>query len=185
MSKKIVIQRKRNFFAVEGEGEQSFIKFLQQISDQNEIHVHLDCEVLSGGGYKTMLERAISYRARNEKKKGKAKESILIVDTDRAEKNEDPWSIEQLTTKANRNTFVVCLQQPNLEGLLFRMLPGNDKVTPNATTVHKQLLKEWQAYQKPADARTLINKFSFNDLHRVANSDNHLKKLLLKIGLLR
>jgi hypothetical protein len=185
MSRKIIFQRKRIFFAAEGEGEQSFIKFLQQISDQNEIHVHLDCEVLCGGGYKTMLERAISYRARNEKKKGKAKESILIVDTDRAEKNDDPWSIEQLNSEANKNNFTTCFQTPNLEGLLFRMLPGNEKLTPNASSVHKQLTKEWQTYNKPADCRTLMSKFSFDDLQRIARVDNHLRKLLIKIGLLR
>ncbi len=184
MPKNMRIQRKRIYFAVEGEGEQSFIKFLQQISDQNKLHVHLDCEVLSGGGYKKMLDRAIIYRSRTEKKKGKAKESILIVDTDRAEKNDDPWSIEDLTTEANKNTFTVCLQQPNLEGLLLRMLPGNEKLMPNVSTVQKQLSKEWQNYNKPADARTLMNKFSFDDLKRVARSDSYLKNLLIKIGLL-
>lgn len=184
MSRKIVIQRKRIYFAVEGEGEQSFIKFLQQLSDQNNIHVHLDCEVLSGGGYKTMLERAVTYRSRREKYKGKAKESILIVDTDRAEKNDDSWSLEQLTKEANKKGFAVCLQKPNLEGLLLRLLPKNEQLTPSASTAHKQLLKEWQNYQKPADSRMLVSKFSFEDLQRVAKSDHHLKNLLIMIGLL-
>ncbi|OGV28536.1 MAG: hypothetical protein A3E88_07405 [Legionellales bacterium RIFCSPHIGHO2_12_FULL_35_11] len=93
--------RKRIYLAVEGESEQSFIKFLQQISDQNNIHVHLDCEVLGGGGYKTMLQRAITYRLRRERYKGKAKISILIVDTDRADKDEDGWTLKKLTSEAN------------------------------------------------------------------------------------
>lgn len=184
MARKKINQRKRIFFAVEGEGEQSFIKFLQHLSDQNQIHVHLDCEILSGGGYKTMLDRAITYRSRKEKYKGKAKESILIVDSDRAEKNDDPWSLRQLTTKASENNFTLCLQTPNLEGLLLRMLPGNEQSTANPATAYKQLSKEWQNYKKPADSRTLMNKFSFADLQRVARLDNDLKKLLVKIGLL-
>ncbi len=98
--------RKRIYLAVEGEGEQSFIKFLQQLSDQNSIHIHLDCEVLSGGGCKTMLERAVIYRSRREKTKGKAKNSILIVDTDRADKNDDGWSLEQLISEAKRDKVV-------------------------------------------------------------------------------
>jgi len=183
MSRKIIIQRKRIYFAVEGEGEQSFIKFLQQISDQNNIHVHLDCEVLSGGGYKAMLDRAIIYRSRKDKYKGKAKESILIVDTDRADKKDDAWSLEQLITEANKNDFTVCLQKPNLEGVLLRMLPGKEQLSPNASSAHKQLIKEWQHYQKPADSRTLMNKFSFEDLKRAAKSDTHLMNLLIKIGL--
>lgn len=184
MNRKIITQRKRIYLAVEGESEQSFVKFLQQISDQNNIHVHLDCDVLGGGGYKTMLERAIAYRARREKSKGKAIMSILIVDTDRADKNEDGWLLEKLVVVANKNHFVVCLQKPNLEGLLLRMLPGNEHSYANAFSVHHQLLKVWSNYQKPADTRTLMNKFSHSDLIRAAKSDPHLSNLLLKIGFL-
>ena len=67
MTKKLIIQRTRHFFAVEGEGEQSFIKWIQELSDQNELHVHLDCEVLKGGGYKTMLKGAIRCQKRKER----------------------------------------------------------------------------------------------------------------------
>ncbi|MHB1949673.1 MAG: RloB domain-containing protein [Gammaproteobacteria bacterium] len=183
MSKKIIIQRRRIFLAVEGEGEQSFIKLLQQFSDQNNIHVHLDCEVLNGGGYKVMLERAVSYRSRKEKYKGKAKESVLIVDADRADNKDDPWSLEQLTKKASQKGFAICIQKPNLEGLLLRMLPGNDQLSPNAATAHKLLTKQWQNYQKPADTRTLMSKYSYEDLIRASRSDQHLKDLLIKIGL--
>jgi hypothetical protein len=184
MPRRIIIQRKRFLLAVEGEGEQSFIKFLQQLSDQNKIHVHLDCVVLSGGGYKIMLDRACNYRVRREKSKGKAKGSILIVDSDRGEKNEDAWSLERLTAEVNKNNFTLFLQKPNLEGLLLRMFPGNESLFLNASTVHQQLLKQWQKYQKPADSHTLMNKFSFVDLQRAAKYDNSLKELLIQIGLL-
>lgn len=184
MTTKIIIQRKRIYLAAEGEGEQSFIHFLQQICVKTNIHVHLDCDVLNGGGYKTMLERAITYRSRKEKYKGKAKKSILVVDTDRADKKDDGWSLETLAKEANKKRFAICLQKPNLEGLLLRMLPGNEQLSPNASSAHKQLLKEWKNYQKPADGRTLMNKFSFEDLKRAAKADKHLKDLLITIGLI-
>jgi len=175
--------RKRIYLAVEGESEQSFIKFLQQISDQNNIHVHLDCEVLGGGGYKTMLKRAITYRSRREKYKGKAKISIFIVDTDRADKDEDGWTLKKLTSEANKNHFDICFQKPNLEGLLLRMFPGNEDVYVSASSANRQLLKAWHNYQKPADSRTLMNKFSHDDLVRTAKSDSDLRGLLIMIGL--
>jgi bisphosphoglycerate-dependent phosphoglycerate mutase len=59
MTKRIIQQRKRIFIAAEGESEQSFVKWLQQLSDQQRLHIHLDCQTLEGGGYKTMLERAV------------------------------------------------------------------------------------------------------------------------------
>lgn len=55
MRKKIIQQRTRYFLAVEGESEQSFIKWLQNLADQNGLHVHLDCQPLGGGGYEMML----------------------------------------------------------------------------------------------------------------------------------
>src|SRR3990167_5050644 len=164
--------RKRIYLAVEGESEQSFIKFLQHVLDQNNIHAHLDCAVLGGGGYETMLKKAIIYRARKEKSKGNAKISILIVDTDRADTNEDGWSLEQLVLEAKKNNFAVCLQRPNLEGLLLRMLSENERSITIASSAHKKLLAVWKDYQKPADARVLINKFSGEDLIRTAKYDS-------------
>ncbi|TAK77237.1 MAG: hypothetical protein EPO11_02875 [Gammaproteobacteria bacterium] len=179
MTRKIILQRKRIFIAVEGEGEQSFIKFIQQLSSQQGLHVHLDCEILKGGGYKTMLERAIRYRSRKERYKAEA--SILLVDADRAEKD-DGWSLEQLRAEAQKNKIDICLQTPNQEGLFLRLLPGKQHLRPNANTAHRDLCKEWHDYQKPIDARTLMSKFSLDDLLRVANVDKDLKLLLTKIG---
>lgn len=184
MTRKIIAQRKRIYLAVEGEGEQSFVKFLQQLSDQKNIHIHLDCEVLSGGGYKTMLERAVIYRSRREKIKGKAKISILVVDTDRAENNDDGWSLEQLLLEAKKHNFDTWLQKPNLEGVLLRMLSQDEPPPSTAYSAHNQVLRKWSSYKKPADTRTLMNKFSYDHLVRAARSDEHLNNFLNKIGLL-
>ena len=62
MTRKIIKQRQRIFIAAEGESEQSFVKWLQQLSDEKELHVHLDCLALNGGGYKPMLEKAARER---------------------------------------------------------------------------------------------------------------------------
>lgn len=54
--------RTRFFMAVEGEGEQGFVKWLQMLTDNKKISIHLDTLVLNGGGYKTMLDSAITER---------------------------------------------------------------------------------------------------------------------------
>jgi len=36
--------------------------------DQKNLHVHLDQEVLNGGGYKSMLKKARCYRKNRERK---------------------------------------------------------------------------------------------------------------------
>lgn len=180
MTKKILQQRVRIFFSVEGESEQSVIKWLQELSEQKGLHVHLDCQVLGGGGYSSMLDSTVHYKKRKERYK--AKNSILLVDADRAERD-DGWSLSQLRQAASKHKIIVCILQPNLEGLLLRLMVGNENLQPSAATVQQQLRKVWSNYKKPADARTLASKFCLSDLLRVARVDVELKKLLETIGL--
>ena len=178
---KIIQQRKRIFIAGEGEGEQSFVKWLQRLSDQNGLHVHLDCQPLGGGGYKTMLEKTVHECKR--KGRSSAKSFILLVDSDRAERGDDGWSLLQLKQEASKHKINVCVQNPNQEGLLVRMMPGNESLQPNIAKVQKQLRSIWPDYQKPVDAQTLASKFTLGDLLRVARVDLELKLLLSIIGL--
>ncbi len=181
MKKRIILQRKRIFIAGEGESEQSFVKWLQLLSDQQGLHVHLDCQTLEGGGYKTMLERAV--RERKRKERYRAKYSILLVDGDRAERGDDGLSLSQLKQEALKQNIKVCVQNPNLEELLLRMLPNNERLQPAGAKAHSQLCQAWRGYQKPTDARTLAAKFSLDDLLRVAKMDSELNTLLSTIGL--
>lgn len=178
MSKRIIKKHTRYFLAVEGEGEQSFIKWLQQHLDKSGLFIHLDCQLLGGGGYEVMLNRAVSY---SKRRKYKNASSILLVDADRA--MHDKWSLDQLREAAIKRKFNVVFQHPNLEGVLLRMFPGNERLRPIATKTHTQLRQVWPNYDKPADARTLSTKFTLNDLLRVAKVDAELNVLLSMIGL--
>lgn len=137
MTKRAIIpQRTRFFLAVEGEGEQSFIKWLGELSDQNGLHISLDCLPLGGGGYKSMLTNTVCYRQRKERKKAKA--TILLLDADRSARD-DGWTIAQLRAKATQENINLCVQIPNQEGLLLRMLPGNERLQPSAITAKKTI----------------------------------------------
>ncbi len=181
MTKGSIQQRTRIFIAAEGESEQSFVKWLQQLADEQGLHIHLDCQILDGGGYKTMFERTVRERVRKER--FRAKFSILLVDRDRADRGDDGWTLLHLKQKAAKEKIKVCLQCPNLEGILLRMLPNNEQLHPSAAKTHSQLCQVWSNYQKPADARMLAAKFSLNDLLRVAKVDLELNTLLSMIGL--
>lgn len=178
--KKMIKQRTRFYVAVEGEGEQSFIKWLQNLSDQSNLHIHLDCQLLSGGDYKTMLNNAVNYQKRKERNRLAA---ILLLDADRATRD-DGWSLDRLREEANKQKFNLCLQFPNQEGLLLRLLPGNEHLQPEAGNTGRLLRRAWAEYQKPVDAYTLQSKFVLNDLLRVAKVDPEIKNLLAVIGLL-
>lgn len=180
MIKKIIQERERIFIAGEGESEQSFVKWLQQLSNQQGLHIHLDCETLEGGGYKSMLEKTL--RERKRKERHRARLSILLVDSDRDLRWDDGWTLPHLKEQATKHNIHLCVQSPNLEGILFRMLPNNERLQKSATNLHTQLCKAWPNYQKPADARTLAAKFSLNDLIRAAKADPELNTFLTLLG---
>lgn len=165
------------YLAVEGEGEQSFVKWLKLLSDDKNLYVHLACKCLNGGGYQSMLKNACS-------NKPKAKASILLVDADRDRNKDDGWSIKRLREEAHKHGFQVCVQNPNLEGLFLRMFKGNERLQPDAARVKKELPKFWRDYyQNKIDADVLASKFLLADLLRVAKVDSDLNRLLSIIGL--
>jgi hypothetical protein len=177
----IIKKRARFFVAVEGESEQSFIAWLQVLS-QKHLYIHLDAVLLDGGGFNKMLDKAVQQHRRRCELSGAYKDRFLIVDGDRAQQGD--WSIEKLKHEAARCKFTVCVQNPNHEGLLFRMLPGMEREIPNAASTGTKLKNRWPNYQKPVNARSLGRQFSLDDLLRVASVDSDLEALLKTIGLM-
>ena len=180
MPAQIIKRRARFFIAVEGESEQSFVRWLQNLS-QNELHIHLDCFPLGGGGFKSMLEKTVRLQKRHSRA-GPYKACFLIMDRDRAEQGD--WSIERLRREAAKHKINICVQKPNHEGLLLRMMPGMEQESPDASSAENRLKSRWATYQKPVNAQTLARKFSLDDLLRVAQLDPDLRSLLKKIGLM-
>ncbi|HUD82781.1 MAG TPA: hypothetical protein VMQ67_04730, partial [Candidatus Saccharimonadales bacterium] len=134
----IVKIRARFFVAVEGESEQSFVKWLQALS-QNELHIHLDAVPLGGGGFKSMLQKAIRLHNRGSRI-GAYHDRFLIVDGDRAKQGD--WSIEELRREAAKHKIIVCVQSPNHEGLLLRMMPGMEREFPDAASAETRLKRK-------------------------------------------
>jgi hypothetical protein len=180
MPAQIIKIRARFFVAVEGESEQSFVKWLQTLSE-NELHIHLDAVLLGGGGFKSMLQKAVRLHNRGCRK-GAYQDRILIVDRDRAEQGD--WSVKELKQQAAKYKFTVFVQCPNHEGLLLRMMPDMEREIPDAASAEAKLKSRWPDYQKPANAYMLGRKFSLEDLLRVARVDPDLASLLRKIGLM-
>jgi hypothetical protein len=181
MAARIIQKRARYFVAVEGESEQSFVRWLQQLSD-GRVPVHLDSYPLSGGGYKSMLENAVHLHVRQSKSKGAYRERFLIIDGDRAEQGD--WSLDKLREEAAKHEIIVCVQRPKLEGLLYRMMPGKERDIPSAALAESKLKAFWPSYQKPVNAHLLEGRFSLGDLARVAVVDADLEILLQRIGLI-
>ena len=181
MPPQIIKKRARFFVAVEGESEQSFVTWLQVLSPK-ELHIHLDGVPLGGGGFKSMLQKAVRLHKRRCRTSGVYQARFLVVDGDRAEQGD--WSIEKLRYEAAKHKITVCVQSPNHEGLLLRMMRDMEREIPDAASAETRLKSRWPNYQKPVNAHALGRKFSFDDLLRVANVDPDLGILLKRIGLM-
>jgi len=177
----IIKKRARFFVAVEGESEQSFVKWLQELS-RKELHIHLDAVLLGGGGYKTMLGKAVQQHRQKRRTSGAYRDRFLVLDRDRADQGD--WSIEKLRNEAAKHKITVCVQNPNHEGLLFRMTKGMEHEIPDAVSAEKRLKSRWPNYQKPVNAQALGRQFSLDDLLRLASVDPDLGTLLKRIGLM-
>lgn len=181
--------RTRFFVTGEGQSEQSFNKWLQELIDSQNLSLHLDYKPLEGGGYKSMYHKALKLHEKGLRK-GKYSHSLLLVDSDRSDRNDCPgdWSLQQLTVEAAKNHIQVCVQRPNHEGLLFRILSNEDKDKKILSLIPakaKERLKNiWPEYEKGTDALTLSRKLSYDGLIRAAHWDPDLKDLLVTIGLI-
>ena len=169
--------------AVEGESEQSFITWLQGLSEDKLLHIHLDCGPLGGGGFKSMLQKAVRLHQRRCRTRSPYQDRFLIVDGDRADQGD--WSIEELRGQAAKHKFTVCIQSPNHEGLLLRMMPGMGREKFDGASAKTKLRSRWENYQKPVNAQALRRQFSIEDLLRVAKAEVDLGTFLEKIGLMR
>jgi len=179
------IAKKRSIFiAAEGESDANCVAWFNMLLREQELHIYLNCQPLHGGGYQTMLNEA--KRSPKYKQRNKKNPSILLVDTDRADRQEDLWNIEQLRAKAkNKASLTLFTFSPNLEGLLLRLHLGKEKLIPDASTVKNLLKKVWPEYYdkvKPASAATLNERFSFDSLKKVASVDADLKRFLELVG---
>jgi hypothetical protein len=178
---KIIEPRERFFLAVEGQSEESFVRWLQVLSDKKGLHIHLHTFLLGGGGFKSMRQEAARLHKLHSRKSG-YRDRFLIVDRDRAEQGDSP--IEQLRCEAAKHKITVCAQSPNHEGLLLRMMPGMEREIADAASAEIKLRTLWPSYRKPMSAQELVRRFSLDDLLRVANLDPDLQTLLRKIGLM-
>ncbi len=179
MPLRVVRKRARFFLAVEGESEQSFVAWLQGLSEKDH-HIFLDAVVLGGGGFPSMLEKAVSFHERRSKTRGAYRDRFLMVDQDRVMHGD--WSIEKLRREAAKHKMLLVVQRPNHEGLLLRLMGTKGRDIPEGSGALTQIRTQWPSYEKPVNAHTLARRFSLEDLLRVSAVDADLGMLLKHLG---
>ena len=181
MRRRRSVERRRVIFiGVEGESDRAFVQFLQRCCDREGRHLHLLAKPGNGGDSVHVVEEAGRYLARHSEKRGIGARLVLL-DRDRIE--QDLKAGRDAQAAASRWNLKILFQDPNLEGLLFRLHPGYEQRRIAAGDAMAKLRKVWPEYRKSLTADQLLERFDLSDVRRAARHDGELQKLLAILGL--
>lgn len=175
--------KRRIFVGAEGKSEITLTAWLQQICDDAGLALHLD-QFNARGGDAVAIVRKCKGRIRTSSNRlGKYDHRVILLDSDRLEndigKGRDP------TLYAEEENINLIYLEPNIEGFYFRLHKGNEEKILEANKTVKELKKIWPEYGKNLPSIDLIDKFTVEDIKRVAQFDKNIEKLLLILGLLK
>lgn len=168
------------FIGVEGPSERSFVQLLARCCDDAELHLHLEAKPATGGDTLAIVEEANRRLERHPARK-EIKTRIVLLDRDRLE--QDLKAGRDARAFASKRKIEIVFQEPNLEGLLLRLHPGQEHRRVSTHDALAELRKVWPEYRKPPTAYQLRQRFAVSDLRRAARHDRELRKLLIAIGL--
>ena len=168
------------FIGVEGPSERAFVRFLAHCCDIAGLHLHLEAKPATGGDTLAVVEEAKRRLERHPARK-EIKKRLVLLDRDRLD--QDLKAGRDACALASKWKFEIIFQDPNLEGLLLRLHPGQERRRVAPQDAMKELRKLWPEYRKPPTANRLRQRFDLSTLRRAAEHDSELRKLLIVVGL--
>ena len=134
-----VRRRTRFFVCVTGPGDQSLVQWWQKLSDQENLHIHLDVHVRHGGDNRSVVEHAVDRLQRQAGSHVTPKSAFVLLDADTME--QDRRSGRDPTTVEGHERLELIYLRPNLEGLLLRLFLDCERrfVAPELALPHLRL----------------------------------------------
>lgn len=176
-------QRKPIFIGCEGESEQGYAGFLQDLIHEAELHVHLNVEVLNAGDPLSRIELAVGRLAQLRKTRGNFPDRFVFLDTDQLALSAD--RANRARQLAAANDIRVIWQEPCFEAVLLRHFEGRTTHRPPTSQVAQNAIRQiWPEYQKPMSRADLAQKIDRHAISRAAGVEDDLMALLRCIGLM-
>ena len=168
------------FIGVEGESDRAFVRFLQRCCEREGRRLHLIVKRGGGGDSVSVVEEAGRHLARHSAKRD-IRDKLVLLDQDRIP--QDLKAGRDAQAEAAGWNLKILFQDPNLEGLLFRLHQGHERRSITAGDAMTELRKVWPEYRKPPTADQLSGRFTLSDVRRAAQHDKELCQLLEILGL--
>ena len=128
-----------------------------------------------------VVRHAVDQYHRRSKLFGQYEAGLVFLDADRIE--EDRSRGRDLLTAVSGERLRLVYLKPKLEGLLFRLYPGNESRFVLARNAERSLRGFWPTYDKPESADALGQRFTLDDLRRASQHDADLRQVLEILGL--
>ncbi len=128
-----------------------------------------------------VVEDAVDQYRDRSKLFGQYEAGLILLDTDRIEEDRARGR-DPLAAASGERLRLVHLR-PKLEGLLFRLYPGNERRFVPARSAERFLRGRWPTYDKPESADALGQRFTPGDLRRASQHDADLHWVLEILGL--
>ena len=172
--------RRAIFIGVEGESDRAFVRFLQRCCEEEGQRLNLLVKPGGGGDSVSVVEEAGRHLARHSAKRD-IRDKLVLLDRDRIP--QDLKAGRDAQAAAAGWNLKILFQDPNLEGLLFRLHQGHERRRTTAGDSMTVLRKVWPEYRKPPTADQLSRRFTLSDVRRAARYDKELRQLLEILGL--
>lgn len=185
MRRSSIPQRRPIYIGCEGESEQGYASFLEDLVREAGLMVNLVSDVLSPGAGDPLsrIEMAVRRLAHLKKTRGAPVDRFVLLDTDQIELDLD--RAERARQLAEQNNIKIVWQEPCFEGVLLRHFPGRADNRPlDSQNALRAIKREWPGYGKPATRADLTRRIDVEAVRRACAVEPGLYVMLQCIGLI-
>ena len=171
--------RKPVFLGCEGESEQAYGQFLNDIVRQKGVPFHIEVVNLNPGAGDPLarVKKAVQEINRRSQRRAEFQYRALLMDDDQLAG--DLHRRQQVEILAARHAISVIWQSPCHEAFLLRHFPGRLNANPpDSATSNANLLQVWPGYAKPMSRFEVSRRIELQDVERVSGQHPEFAALL-------
>jgi hypothetical protein len=171
--------RRPVFLGCEGESEQAYGQFLNDIVREKGLPFHIEAVNLNPGAGDPLarVKKASQEITRRSQRRTEFQYCALLMDDDQLAV--DQHRRQQVETLAARCAISIIWQSPCHEAFLLRHFPGRLKANPpDSATSNANLLQVWPGYQKPMSRLEVSRRIDLEGVERVGGQHKEFAALL-------
>ena len=173
------------FLGCEGESEQAYGQFLNELAHAANLHIHLEVVNLSPGAGDPVsrMRRAHKQIERRQRNRTEFRLRAVLLDSDQIDNN--PHRKETAEKIGREHQIDIIWQSPCHEAFLLRHFAEFENRRPVARGEIDALLHQvWPDYQKPMTRLRVAKKLTIENVRRASQAEPALCDFLRAVGLL-